>query len=88
MCEQLLCFKYFKVLTSSNSEFHLKFKESVLILHDQAILNKMKHLRYYICFISYTNILQYHLTIYLFSSLIHCYLLFAVFSFKIVFKVF
>ena len=40
MCNQLVSFDDFKVLSSSNSEFHLKIKESILISHDQPILNK------------------------------------------------
>ena len=31
---------YCKVLASSNSEFHLKIKESLLISRDQPVLNK------------------------------------------------
>ena len=33
-------FDEFKLLPSSNSEFHLKIKESLLISRDQPILNK------------------------------------------------
>ena len=40
MCDQPVSFDKFKVLASSNSEFHLKIKESLLILHDQPVLNK------------------------------------------------
>ena len=40
MCNQPVFFDDFKVLTSSNSEFHLKIKESLLISRDQPILNK------------------------------------------------
>ena len=40
MCEQLVHFDDFKVLASSNSEFHLKIKESLLISRDQPNLNK------------------------------------------------
>ena len=40
MCNQLFSFDDFKVLASSNSEFHLKIKESLLISRDQPILNK------------------------------------------------
>ena len=40
MCYQLVYFDYFKVLVSSNSEFHLKIKESILVLRYQPILNK------------------------------------------------
>ena len=76
--DQPVSFDEFKVLASSNSEFHLKIKESLLISHDQPILNKKKHLCHYICLVSYRNILQSYN--YLVSSLIHCYsrLLFSV----------
>ena len=40
MCHQLVYFEDFKVLASSNSEFHLKIKESLLISRDHPILNK------------------------------------------------
>ena len=40
MCNQPVSFDGFKVLASSNSEFHLKIKESLLISRDQPILNK------------------------------------------------
>ena len=40
ICDQLVSFDHFKVLATSNSEFHLKIKESPLILRDQPILNK------------------------------------------------
>ena len=40
ICEQPVSFDDFKVFASSNSEFHLKIKESVLISRDQPILNK------------------------------------------------
>ena len=40
MCDQPVSFDDFKVLASSNSEFHLLNKESLLISHDQLILNK------------------------------------------------
>ena len=40
MCDQPVSFDNFKVLVSSNSEFHLKIKESLAILRDQPILNK------------------------------------------------
>ena len=38
--DQPVSFDDFKVLHSSNSEFHLKIKESLLILCDQPVLNK------------------------------------------------
>ena len=79
ICNQPVSFDDFKVLASSNSEFNLKIKESLLILRDQPILNK--NLCHYICFISYTSFLQAFN--YLVSSFIHCYLLFVVFSNKI-----
>ena len=40
MFNQPVSFDDFKVLASSNSEFHLKIKENLLILCDQPILNK------------------------------------------------
>ena len=40
ICDQLVSFGDLKVLGSSNSDFHLKIKESLLILRDQPILNK------------------------------------------------
>ena len=40
MCNQPVCFDDFKVLAFSSSEFHLKIKESLLISHEQPILNK------------------------------------------------
>ena len=40
ICDQPVSFDDFKVLASSNSEFHLKIKESLLISRDQAVLNK------------------------------------------------
>ena len=39
MCDQLVSFDDFKVLASSNSEFHLNIKKSLLISRDQSILN-------------------------------------------------
>ena len=40
MCDQPVSFDKFKVLASSNSEFHSKIKESLLISRDQPILNR------------------------------------------------
>ena len=40
ICDQPVSFDDFKVLASSNSKFHLKTKESLLISRDQPILNK------------------------------------------------
>ena len=40
MCDQPVSFDDFKVLDSSNSEFHLKMKAGLLIWRDQPILNK------------------------------------------------
>ena len=40
ICDQLASFDDFKVLASGNSEFHLKIKERLLILHDQPVLKK------------------------------------------------
>ena len=81
ICNQPVSFGDFKVLASSNSEFRLKVKESLLMLCDQPVLNKMKHLCHYICLISYTNILQSY--DYLVLPFIHYYLLFVAFSNKI-----
>ena len=40
ICDQPVSFDDFKALAFSNSEFHLKIKESLLISHDQPVLNK------------------------------------------------
>ena len=40
MCDQPVSFDDFKVLDSSNSEFHLKIKENLLISRDQPLLNR------------------------------------------------
>ena len=40
MCNKPVSFENFKVPASSNSEFHLKIKESLLMSRDQPILNK------------------------------------------------
>ena len=40
ICDRPVSFDEFKVLASSNSEFHLKIKESLLISRDQPVLNK------------------------------------------------
>ena len=40
ICDQPVSFHDFKLLASSNSEFHLKIKESLLISRDQTVLNK------------------------------------------------
>ena len=40
ICDQPVSFGDFNVLASSNSEFHLKMKESLLISCDQPVLNK------------------------------------------------
>ena len=68
ICDQPVSFDNFKVLASSNSEFHLKIKESLLILRDQPILNKNKgslplHL--------FDQLHKYFTTLWLFSSNIH-----------------
>ena len=47
ICDQPVSFDDFKVLAYSNSVFHLKIRESLLILPDQPVLNKMKHLCHY-----------------------------------------
>ena len=40
-CDQIVSLENFKILTSSNSEFHLlKIKESLLILRDKPELNR------------------------------------------------
>ena len=41
-CDQLVSFDDFKVLASSNSEFHLKIKESLLMSRDQTVLNNIE----------------------------------------------
>ena len=40
ICDQPVSFNNFRVLASSNSEFYLKIKESLLILRDEPVLNK------------------------------------------------
>ena len=40
ICDQPISSDDFKMLASSNSEFHLKIKESLLISRDQPVLNK------------------------------------------------
>ena len=40
ICDQPVSFDNFKGLASSNSEFHLKIKESLLISRDQPVLNR------------------------------------------------
>ena len=40
ICDQPVSCDDFKVLASSNSLFHLKIRESLLILRDQPVLNK------------------------------------------------
>ena len=40
MCDQPFPFDDFIVLAASNSEFHSKIKENLLISRDQPILNK------------------------------------------------
>ena len=82
ICEQVVPFEDFKVLVSGKSEFYLKIKKKIILL-EEPINRNMEHLCHYICLISYTNILQSCITIYLFSSFIHCYLLFAVITSKI-----
>ena len=39
-CDQVVSLKDFKLLASSNSEFHLKIKESFLIARDKPELNR------------------------------------------------
>ena len=40
ICDQPVSFDDFKVLASSNSEFHLKIKKSLLISREQPALDK------------------------------------------------
>ena len=40
MWDQPVSYDDFEVLVSSNSEFHLQIKESILISRDQPVLNK------------------------------------------------
>ena len=40
ICDQPISFDDFKVLISSNSEFHLKIKKSLLISREQTALDK------------------------------------------------
>ena len=40
ICDQPVSFDNFKMLASSNSEFHLQIKESLLISRNQPVLNK------------------------------------------------
>ena len=40
VCDQPVSFDDFKELASSNSEFHLKIRESLIISRDQPVLNK------------------------------------------------
>ena len=40
MCDQPISFENFKVLASSNSEFHLKINESLLMSRDHPISNE------------------------------------------------
>ena len=39
-CDHIVSLNDFKILTSSNSEFHLKIKESLLISRDKPELNR------------------------------------------------
>ena len=39
-CDYVVSFKDFKILASSNSEFHLEIKESLLISRDKPELNR------------------------------------------------
>ena len=56
--DQPVSFDDFKVLASSNSEFHLKIKKSLLISGDQPVLNKNEASLPLHFFISFTNILK------------------------------
>ena len=83
MCDQLVSFDDFKVLASSNSEFHLKIKESLLISCDQSILNKNEAS---LPSLYLFDQLHKHFTVlydYLVSSFVHCYLHYVIFSNKI-----
>ena len=42
MYDQIVSFEDFKVLASTNSEFHLKIKKSFLISFNEPILNENK----------------------------------------------
>ena len=85
MCDQPVSFDDFKVLASSNSEFHLKIKESLLISRDQPISNKMKHLYHCICLINYINIsyLIWLFSYYHYSYIAICVLLFSIIKYML-----
>ena len=78
MCDQPVSFDNFKVLACSNSEFHLKIKESLLISRDEPILNRNEaSLPIYLF-----NYLHKYFTVlydYLVSSFINFHLLYVVF---------
>ena len=40
LCDHVVSLEDFKILASSNSEFHLKIKESLLIVSDKLELNR------------------------------------------------
>ena len=82
MCNQLLSYRDFKILASSNSEIHIKIDESLLILRDQPFYGKMKQLYHYICLTSYTNNLV--LYDYLVIIIIYTWLLLFLFNNKII----
>ena len=80
MCHHVVSFGGFKVITSGNSEFHLKIKEGLLISCDHPFWIKVEHVYSYICLIIYslTWLFSYNQ-----RTLIHCNLLLIVFSNKI-----
>ena len=39
-CDQIVSIDEFKILATSDSDFHVKVKESLLISHDEPIINK------------------------------------------------
>ena len=73
MSDQPVSFDDFKVLASSNSEFHLKIKESLLISRDQPILNK-NEASLPLCLFDYLHKYCTVLYDYLVSLFIHYYL--------------
>ena len=84
MRDQPVSFDDFKVLGSSNSEFHLKIKESLLISRDQLILNKNEASLSLYLFDQLQNILQSYMTIQFHYSYIAIYfMLFSVIKLQI-----
>ena len=54
MCDHVVSFGGFKVITSRNSEFHLKIKEGLLISCDHPFWIKVEHIYSYIYLIIYS----------------------------------